>query len=243
MVLRMCSALPSAGALIEMLAICRGMLDASDADVATLLDIGALLSSYGFPADARACYEKAQAFAPNDLRATINLANLARDAGEHAEARRLREQLLHALPDHPVVRRNALTSSSNTIPRRWMPNGSRRPRHGAIGPSYAQAVFARAPSCSRCRDTRCALATCRPISPHTVGLFVKDVLKAHDTKRVQVFSLQRRPSQGLGDRRNPRVCTFRDVTALDDAALATQIRADGIDVLVDLSGHTAGVPA
>jgi len=35
-------------------------------------------------------------------------------------------------------------------------------------------------------------------------------------------------------------CTFRDVTAFDDAALAEQIRADGIDVLVDLSGHTAG---
>ena len=35
-------------------------------------------------------------------------------------------------------------------------------------------------------------------------------------------------------------CTLRDVSALDDAALAAQIRSDGIDVLLDLSGHTAG---
>ena len=35
-------------------------------------------------------------------------------------------------------------------------------------------------------------------------------------------------------------CTWRDVSGLDDAALATLIRQDQIDVLIDLSGHTAG---
>lgn len=35
-------------------------------------------------------------------------------------------------------------------------------------------------------------------------------------------------------------CTLRDVSGLNDTALAEQIRADGIDVLIDLSGHTAG---
>ncbi len=72
-------------------------------EVALLLDIGALLSSYGFLTDAHACYEKAQALAPTDLRATINLANLARDAGSHTDARRLYAELLPQLPDHPVA--------------------------------------------------------------------------------------------------------------------------------------------
>lgn len=79
-------------------------------DVALLLDVGALVSSHGFLNDARTCYEKAQTLAPTDLRAKVNLANLARDAGEHAEARRLYTDLLRQLPDHPVIRRNALTS-------------------------------------------------------------------------------------------------------------------------------------
>jgi len=35
-------------------------------------------------------------------------------------------------------------------------------------------------------------------------------------------------------------CTLREVSAMDDAALAELIRKDHIDVLIDLSGHTAG---
>ena len=55
----------------------------------------------------RRCYQRAQALAPNDLRAQVNLANLARDASEHGTARRPYNELLHQLPDHPVIRRNA----------------------------------------------------------------------------------------------------------------------------------------
>lgn len=102
--------LAQCGRFDEMLSIFRGVLVNSDTDVAVLLDIGALLSSYGFLTEARACYERAQAIAPADLRAQVNLANLARDAGEHAEARRFYADLLRQLPEHPVIRRNALTS-------------------------------------------------------------------------------------------------------------------------------------
>jgi len=47
---------------------------------------------------------------PNDLRPVVNLANVAREAGEHGESRRLYGALLERLPDHPVIRRNALVS-------------------------------------------------------------------------------------------------------------------------------------
>jgi tetratricopeptide (TPR) repeat protein len=107
--LRLAAEHGAAGRFTEMQAICREVTEATE-DVALLLDTGALLSSYGFLNDARTCYERAQSLAPDDLRAAVNLANLARDAGEHAQARHLYARLLHALPDHPVVRRNALTS-------------------------------------------------------------------------------------------------------------------------------------
>ena len=47
----------------------------------------------------RRCYQRAQALAPNDLR--------ARDASEYGTAGCLYNELLHQLPDHPVIRRNA----------------------------------------------------------------------------------------------------------------------------------------
>lgn len=98
------------GRFDDFLALCRQVGDSHCDDLTAQLDLVGLLSSYGFLADARICYTQAQRIAPTDLRAQVNLANLARDAGEHAEARRLYTELLRQLPDHPVIRRNALAS-------------------------------------------------------------------------------------------------------------------------------------
>ena len=59
---------------------------------------------------ARECFERAQLLAPQDLRAPMNLANLARDSGDHATAQRLYEAMQLAQPNNPVIRRNALVS-------------------------------------------------------------------------------------------------------------------------------------
>ena len=228
------------GRFNEMLSLCRRVLVTSDADVAALLDLGALLSGYGFLNDARTCYEKAQTLAPTDLRATVNLANLARDAGEHAEARRLYADLLRQLPDHPVIRRNALTSLEYDPE---VPDAERLvqakawgawaiARAGGVRPRPALQLLMNRPL----RIGYVSADLCQ----HTVGLFVKDVLKAHDPTRVQVFAYSAGQVKDWVTDEIRAACTLRDVSALDDAALAAQIGADGIDVLVDLSGHTAG---
>ena len=232
--------LAQCGRFDEMLAICRGMLDASDANVATLLDIGAVLYGYGFLTDARRGYQRAQALAPNDLRAQVNLANLARDASEHGTARGLYDELLHQLPDHPVIRRNALTGLEYDP----QATDAERLQHARAWASWA---IARAGGV-RPRPALIPLHE-RPLRigyvsadlcQHTVGLFVKDVLKAHNTSRVQVFAYSAGQHKDWVTDEIRAACTLREVMALDDAALAEQIRADGIDVLIDLSGHTAG---
>ena len=82
---------------------------------------------------------------------------------------------------------------------------------------------------------------------HTVGLFIKDILLAHKSPSggvganpVIVFAYSSgRVSDWVSDAIRA-ACTWRDVSVLDDAALAALIREDQIDVLIDLSGHTAG---
>ena len=230
----------AAGRFPELIVECQRILADPAADVVQLLDIGALLASYGFLADARTCYEKAQTLAPTDLRAKVNLANLARDAGEHAEALRLYADLLRQLPDHPVIRRNALTSLE------YDPEVTDAERL-AQAKAWGEWATARAGG-YRPRPTLRPLDN-RPLRlgyvsadlcQHTVGLFVKDVLKAHNLGLVQVFAYSAGQVKDWVTDEIRAACTFRDVSALDDVALAEQIRADGIDVLVDLSGHTAG---
>ena len=208
--------------------------------VEDLLNRGAEFSNQGQLTDASVFFERAAEIAPNDLRATINLANVEREAGEHGFARQRYSKLLQLLPDHPVVRRNALTGLE------YDPQATNDERLSQAR-QWSNWAIARAggyrprpvPKPLSDRPLRLGYVSA-DLCQHTVGLFVKDVLKAHDPKRVQVFAYS---AGQVKDWVTDEICaasTWRDVTALDDAALAELIRADSIDILIDLSGHTAG---
>jgi predicted O-linked N-acetylglucosamine transferase (SPINDLY family) len=76
---------------------------------------------------------------------------------------------------------------------------------------------------------------------HSMAYFVEPFLARHDRRawRVYCYSNCVRPDEvtehlrGLADE-------WRDIAALADDAAAQAIRADGIDILIDLSGHTRG---
>ena len=75
---------------------------------------------------------------------------------------------------------------------------------------------------------------------HPVGFFLLPVLEAHDRSRVQAICYATRTSD---DETAVALRSAADAwvpaETMDDDALAARIRADEIDILVDLSGHTA----
>lgn len=76
---------------------------------------------------------------------------------------------------------------------------------------------------------------------HPVGYFMVNVLDALDRAQVNAYLYA---NQGVHDdfteRFQAAATVWREVKGLDDDALAQRIRDDAIDILVDLSGHTAG---
>ena len=76
---------------------------------------------------------------------------------------------------------------------------------------------------------------------HCQALFLMPLLAAHDPGVVEVFcySSVLRPDAVTAQLRS-RAAVWREVRLQDDAALAAQVRADGIDILVDLTMHMAG---
>jgi predicted O-linked N-acetylglucosamine transferase (SPINDLY family) len=76
---------------------------------------------------------------------------------------------------------------------------------------------------------------------HAVRYFIEPVLAGHDRTqfRIACYSNSAKPDEvscslrGYAD-------LWRDISGLSDEAAARQIRADGVDILVDLSGHTSG---
>jgi len=75
---------------------------------------------------------------------------------------------------------------------------------------------------------------------HAAAYYIEPVLSQHDKTRVEVYCYSNR---SLSDAVTERLKTLADhwlpCMGLTDDGLAERIRQDGIDILVDLSGHTA----
>ncbi len=77
---------------------------------------------------------------------------------------------------------------------------------------------------------------------HSVAFFIEPVLTHHDRSRFEVYCYSEL-SEALYDETTTQLRSlanrWRSSLGLNDRALAEQIRADGIDLLVDLAGHTS----
>ncbi|HEY8943501.1 MAG TPA: tetratricopeptide repeat protein [Polyangiaceae bacterium] len=76
---------------------------------------------------------------------------------------------------------------------------------------------------------------------HVQRLFTVPLFRAHDRERVEIICYSSaRPEDEWTARLRELADDWRDVAGLDDSALAERVRADGIDVLVDLTMHMRG---
>lgn len=75
---------------------------------------------------------------------------------------------------------------------------------------------------------------------HATALLVTGLLEAHDRTRFETFgyNIGITDQSEIGRRMIGALDRFADLTAMDDAAAARRIAADGIDILIDLKGFT-----
>jgi predicted O-linked N-acetylglucosamine transferase (SPINDLY family) len=76
---------------------------------------------------------------------------------------------------------------------------------------------------------------------HAVGYFIEPILAQHDSNKVEVVCYSGgRHADAATERMRAYAADWRDITPLSDEAVASRVRDDGIDILVDLAGHTRG---
>jgi predicted O-linked N-acetylglucosamine transferase (SPINDLY family) len=74
---------------------------------------------------------------------------------------------------------------------------------------------------------------------HPVGYFIEPVIAHHDRVHYEIFCYYNYNRQdGLTTRLQQYACHWRNVAGQGDEDVIRQIRRDGIDILIDLSGHT-----
>lgn len=216
------------------------LLAETDQSVESVLQIANILLGAGYLSSAQMAYDQAIRINPNDVHAKINQTALLLEIGQPRAAWEQYHQLENHYPNNASIRRSALTSLEYIAQSDAIARFDQVRSWGAWIDQLVAGPYPR-PQCVSLlgRPLRIGYVSA-DLCQHTVGLFIKDVLRHHDTGRVKMFIYSSGTVKDWVTNSVAACSTLRDVSTLDDRALVHQIQQDKIDVLIDLSGHTAG---
>lgn len=204
-------------------------------------NLGMVLDAQGHRREALKHFEETLANHPEFYQAATNAAVILNAMGRSQEAVRYARRALSLRRESPLARSNLL------VYLQYLPEASNAELYEA--------------ACAWCRAERAlvpAVGTFGPerrqprarlrigyVSPdfreHSVSFFFLPLLEHHDRERYEIFCYSNVAKPDAVTARTQSLCDqWRDITRLDDEAVAAQVRSDGIDILVDLAGHYGG---
>lgn len=203
-------------------------------------NLGIVLRSLDRLDESVAAFERAVALAPHYAEAHSNLGSACKDRGELDRAIASYRRALSIKPD-PHTASNLLFalqfhpefSSAQILEehRRW--NEQFASPLKALATAYTN---------DRSPDRRLRIGyVSGDLRDHPVGRSMVPLLEQRDREAFEVFCYADvRRADEVTRRLQSSADTWRDSTRVSDAALAQQIRADRIDILVDLAMHLGG---
>lgn len=195
------------------------------------------------PADAARCYRAALSHRPDYPQAHQNLAIALSDLGRADEAVEHYRKAVDLRPDSARLGSDylyALHYLRGDEPRAMFEaHEAWADRHAR--PLYPPGETRYRPPPSRNRPLRVGYVS-PDFRSHPVSRFFEPILQHHDRQRFDVFCYSgvARPDAVTQRLHSYPGITWRQTCGLSDDALADGIRADNIDILVDLTGHMAG---
>lgn len=203
-------------------------------------NLGCLFAVRGRNEAALRCHQRAIELSPDDSKNYNNLANALYGLGEVERARENYQQALEKDPGFSQAHSNliaclnyspaftqeqifaesrrwdvqhGLTRSSEAIESRSVPRGDQKIRVGYVSPDFRR---------------------------HSVAYFVEPVIRDHDRERFEVFCYGNVEHTDSTTRRIAGAADhWRPIFGLTDEDVVALIKRDGIDILVDLAGHTS----
>ncbi|MBY6266533.1 tetratricopeptide repeat protein (plasmid) [Azospirillum sp. 412522] len=223
---------------------CRRALLCTPASSVAWLTLGLVHLQRQDPVQARHCLEKALEQEPRMIEAHNNMALVLRLLGDRDGAVRHLRLALDIAPDNAAIRSNLLFQLNYD----W---GDERAEalfaehvlfgriHGAPRGGRPPRPFAN----PRDPERRLRIGYVSPdFRRHALANFIRGVIRGHDRSRVEVTGYAELADGGdaVTDEIRAACDRWRPTAGLSDAEMDSLIRADGIDILVDLAGHTAG---
>lgn len=208
-------------------------------------NLGILLRENGDPEGALACFHQALALQPDSVPFHVNLGATLQQQGRLSEAMPWFRKALALDPACAVAHSNLLfalnydtTLSAEAIFAEHCVFGrvqeSREaPTRGASRPHYANQTDG---------ERRLRIGYVSPdFRSHALMRFFLPLLDHHDSSKVEITCYAEVPRpDAITQRCLTLAHRWRSTCGLSDAQMADTIRADAIDILIDLAGHTAG---
>jgi predicted O-linked N-acetylglucosamine transferase (SPINDLY family) len=215
--------------------VLRGKPDFADAHN----NLGNMLRSLGRLAEAEASYREALRIKPGYAEAHYNLGNALKDGGRSAEAQASYREALRIKPDFVDAHSTLLFSLNyaETLP----PEATlaEAKRYGAMISTKAQPRFT-SWAANPDPDTLRVGFVSGDLRNHPVGYFVEGLIPQLQRQNIELYAF---PTMAAADELTCRIAPhFREWVPLHgmrDPDAARAIHARGIQVLIDLSGHTA----
>ena len=184
-------------------------------------------------------YRQALALNPHYTDVYSNLGNALQSLGQYQAAIDSYRQALVLQPNAVVARSNLLFALSfypQCTPSAYLAEAR---HYGELLLAQAQPYQQWPHSQKNPARLRVALLS-GDLKTHPVGYFIESILAHLNANQLEVFVYSTQPFEDeLTQRIKQHISRWQTVVGLTDAAAAHTIHHDGIDVLIDLAGHTA----
>ena len=205
-------------------------------------NLGITLNYSGRFDEAITCFRRAIEIEADYAEAHMNLGSVMKDLGRLEESLASTRRALEINPEQNQAYNNLLFIHNylGDQPVGQLLADARRYGEVVAGKARRYTSWPNPPEPDRC--LRVGLVS-GDLCNHPVGYFLVGVLEALTLQaagRVEIFGYANRPSNDETGKRIKACCRgWHSVLGLTDEALARRIREDAIDILIDLSGHTA----
>lgn len=234
-------ALHRAGRLGEALAAYEKALALEPRMVGASYNAGLVNQSAGRLEQAEASYRRALEVSPRYADAANNLGNVLLDSGRLLEAEQSYRRALEIDPDHVDAHSN-LICLIDLIDGRGIEEQQAERRRWAE--RHARPLEASGPAHGNARDPERRLRVgyvSADFRKHSASFLFGPVIQAHDSPGFEVVCYSGGAEEDeVTARLRGRADVWRPTLGIADAAFAELVRQDQVDILVDLSGHSAG---
>jgi len=233
------NALRDSGNAAESVAVYRQALELEPHNPEVLINLGNAWKELGNSEEAIRIYTQALLARPDMAEAHYNLGTVFQDQCRITDAMACYRQALELKPDHVVAHSNLLMNiqydTSITPEDLLRESGAWESAH--LAGVRVMPLPADRPDPER--PLRVGYVS-GDLRRHPVGYFLDGVLASHDRKRFRIHCYANQSfGDDLTDKLRSNSDAWQTVFGMPDDHLADLIRKDGIDILVDLAGHTA----